>query len=267
MNSPQPYVLATGEAAAERLRLLHRVAGPGTLRALNAAGLAAGMSAIDVGCGIGSVTRQIADRVGPSGRVAGVDASAEQVEVARRECCDLDRVAFVVASAYDTTLPSESFEFAYCRFLLCHLERPADAIAEMSRLLRPGGILLCEDQEGSTLMSIPPTEAYANAVRRSMALGHKRGVNLDLGHHLPGMIRGAGFDDVRVTIYQEAYFSGPEKRFYEHTIAESMPRLVASGLTTQDEVEGRIAAVRRVNDDESMLVVMPKIWQVWGIKR
>lgn len=237
------------------------------MRALQASGLAAGMSAVDVGCGIGTVTRQLAEQVGDTGVVTGVDASAEQIEVARRECRDLRQVTFAVASGYETKLPSESYDFVYCRFVLCHLERPADAIAEMSRLLRRGGILLCEDQEGSTLTSIPPTEAYANAARRSLELGHKRGVNLDLGHHLPGMVRGARFDDVHVAIYQGAYFSGPEKRFYEHTIAESMVQVVASGLTTQEEIEGRIAAIRRVNDDESILVVMPRIWQVWGVKR
>lgn len=267
MNDSQPYVLATGAAGAERLRLLQRLAGPGTLRALQASGLAAGMSAVDIGCGIGTVTRQIAERVGDTGRVTGVDASAAQIEVARRECQELARVAFTVASAYCTNLPSASYDFVYCRFLLCHLERPADAIAEMGRLLRPRGILLCEDQEGSTLTSVPPTEAYTNAARRSLALGHKGGVNLDLGPHLPGMVRGAGFGDVRVTIHQEAYFTGPEKRFYEITIAESMPQVVASGATTQDEVEARLAAIRRINDDESILVVMPRIWQLWGVKR
>lgn len=181
MNDSQPYVLATGAAGAERLRLLQRLAGPGTLRALQASGLAAGMSAVDIGCGIGTVTRQIAERVGDTGRVTGVDASAAQIEVARRECQELARVAFTVASAYCTNLPSASYDFVYCRFLLCHLERPADAIAEMGRLLRPRGILLCEDQEGSTLTSVPPTEAYTNAARRSLALGHKRGVNLGPG--------------------------------------------------------------------------------------
>jgi len=267
MNSTQPYVLATGEAAADRLRLLQRMAGSGTTRALHAAGLVPGMTVADIGCGIGTVTRELARLAGDEGRVTGVDRSAEQIDVARRECRDLDRVAFVVASAYDTNLPSETYDFVYCRFLLCHLERPADAIAEMSRLLRSGGVLLCEDQEASTLASIPSTEAYAVTARRSVDLGHKRGVNLDLGHHLPSMVRAAGMRGVHVDIYQAAYFSGPEKRFYEHTIAESLPLVVASGVTTREEVEARIAALRRVNEDESILVVMPRIWQVWGIKR
>lgn len=267
MSAVQPYVLATGEEGAERLRLLHRIVEPGTARAMRAAGLTQGMTVVDIGCGIGTVTRQIAQFVGPTGRVTGIDASPEQIEVARRECRDLERAGFMVASAYDSRLPSATYDFAYCRFVLCHLERPADALAEMARLVKPGGVLLCEDQEASTLASVPPTEAYKNSARKALELGFKRGVDLDLGRRLPALVRGLGLTSVQVAIWQPAFFSGEGKRFYEHTARETMPRIVASGAATLEEIEARIAAMRRVNDDESILVTMPRIWQVWGIKR
>jgi ubiquinone/menaquinone biosynthesis C-methylase UbiE len=267
MNHPkQPYVLATGDAGADRLRLLQRVMEPGTSRALHAAGLGPGMKAVDIGCGIGMVTRQIANIVGPKGRVTGIDASAEQIDVARRECRDFDRVGFMVASAYETTLPRETYDLAYCRFVLCHLERPLDALKEMLSLLRPGGVLLCEDQEASTLASVPPTLAYANAARKTVELALKRGVDMDLGVRLPGLLRALPLADVQVSIWQAAYFRGEEKRFYEHTLAEAAPLIVASGVTTQEEVEERIEGMRRVNDDEAVLVTMPRVWQVWGRK-
>ncbi len=266
MNEPQPYVLATGDEGAERLRLLHRVVESGTARALRAAGLAPGMTVVDVGCGIGTVTRQIAEVVGRAGRVTGIDASSEQIEVSRRECRDLERVGFMVASAYDTGLPSSTYDFAYCRFVLCHLERPAEALAEMARLVKPGGVLLCEDQEASTLASFPPTQAYESSARKAVELGFKRGVDLDLGRRLPGLVRDLGLSGVQVAIWQPAFFSGEEKRFYEYTAAETLPRIVASGATTREEIEARLVAMRRVNDDPSILVIMPRIWQVWGRK-
>lgn len=260
------YVLATGEPGADRLRLLQRVMEPGTSRVLHAAGLEPGMKVVDVGCGIGLVTRQIANIVGPKGRVTGLDASAEQIEVARRECRDFDRVAFLVGSAYDTTLPRGTYDLAYCRFLLCHLERPLDALKEMLSLLRPGGVLLCEDQEGSTLASVPATPEYENAARKTVELARRRGVDMDVGIRLPELLRGLSLKDVQVSIWQAAFFRGEEKHFYEQSIAEAMPGILASGVTTREEIEGRVAAMRKVNDDESILVTMPRVWQVWGRK-
>src|SRR5262245_64027106 len=77
------YVLATGEAATERLRLLHGVYGPGARRVLLQAGLRPGMRVADLGCGVGMTTALLAKLVGPTGHVVGVDASGEQIAQAR----------------------------------------------------------------------------------------------------------------------------------------------------------------------------------------
>ncbi|MEO8039707.1 MAG: methyltransferase domain-containing protein [Betaproteobacteria bacterium] len=259
-----PYVPGAGTAGQARLKLLQVIAGPGTARAMRSAGLGRGARAVDVGCGTGTVTRQIADIVGSIGHVTGLDASPEQIEIARRDAPGFEQVRFVVASAYDTKLAHGSFDFAYCRFVLCHLERPALALLEMFNLLRPGGRMLCEEQEASTLTSVPATEAYANCACRELDFARRRGVDADIGMHLPHMMRELGLVDVEVSIWQPAFFRGDEKRFHEFTIAESIPQLVASGLTTPAELEPRLRAIRAVNDDESVLVVLPRIWQVLG---
>ena len=73
------YALATGEAADYRLRILHDIYGPGTRRVLLDAGLRRGMRVADIGCGVGMVTAQLAELVGPEGHVVGVDASGAQI--------------------------------------------------------------------------------------------------------------------------------------------------------------------------------------------
>src|SRR5262249_26235323 len=102
-----PYALATGEAAAYRLRLLHRVYGPGTLRVLPDAGLRPGTRVADVGCGPGMVTGLLGALVGPRGQVVGIDASAAQLAKAREQLItveDRSNVPFVGASATATGL-------------------------------------------------------------------------------------------------------------------------------------------------------------------
>src|SRR5262249_51604795 len=99
------YALATGQAAAYRLNLLHNLYGPGTRRLLPESGLRRGMRVADVGCGVGTVTALLAYLVGPEGHVVGIDASAAQLDQAReRVKAGHPNTSFVQASATDTGL-------------------------------------------------------------------------------------------------------------------------------------------------------------------
>src|SRR4051794_34946917 len=82
------YVLASGAAAVQRLFVLHKIYAPAGRRLLLEAGLRPGMHVVDMGCGVGAVTRMLAEMVGPNGSVTGVDASEEQIEHAARYCRD-----------------------------------------------------------------------------------------------------------------------------------------------------------------------------------
>src|SRR6516162_6507433 len=111
-SAPGPYVLATGQAADYRLRILHGLYGPGTR----------GMRVADVGCGVGMVTTLLAQLVGPDGHVVGIDFSGAQLAQARERLASSGtNASFVEASATNTGLPPCSFDLVYCRFLLLHL--------------------------------------------------------------------------------------------------------------------------------------------------
>src|SRR6516165_9107300 len=98
-----PYVLATGEAAAYRLRILHALYGEGTRRLLLDAGLRRGMRVADLGCGIGTVTALLAKLVGPEGEVVGIDRSPAQLaQASERSSRSSANVRYVEASATDT---------------------------------------------------------------------------------------------------------------------------------------------------------------------
>src|SRR5262245_32095960 len=154
------YALATGEAADYRLRILHALYGPGTRRVLLESGLRGGMRVADLGCGVGMVTGLLAELVGPDGHVVGIDSSGAQLAQAREHLKIVGRnSSFVEASAVDTGLPPGSFDLVYCRFLLIHLPEPERALREMRALLKPGGILVCEDGDLTSSCS-EPTSAF-----------------------------------------------------------------------------------------------------------
>jgi SAM-dependent methyltransferase len=265
-SAPGTYVLATGQAAAYRLRLLHGLYGPGTRRVLLEAGLRRGMRVADLGCGVGMVTELLAEVVGPEGQVVGVDISGEQLAQARKRLMLGGTSArFVQASATDTGLPRESFDLVYCRFLLMHLPDPESALREMHALLRPGGTLVCEDGDLTTVGS-QPSSALDQGPALFTRLGAVRGVDYTLGGRLFHMVQAAGFPSPEITFNQPVVARGENKRLLELSVAEAGPALLDAGLLTAEELDRTLAEMRRANADESILAVMPRMTQVWARK-
>jgi SAM-dependent methyltransferase len=261
-----PYVLATGKAAANRLRILHNLYGPGTRRVLLDAGLRRGMRVADLGCGVGMVTALLADLVGPEGHVVGIDASGAQLAQAReRVPVGGANISFVEASATDTGLPRELFDLVYCRFLLIHLPDPERALREMRALLKPNGILVCEDGDLTSAGSEPPSalDAFADLFGQ---LGPKRGVDYTLGRRLFHMVLGAGFSAPEITFNQPVMARGQNKRLLEMSVAEAGPACIDAGLITAEELDRILVEMRRQTADETVLALMPRMAQVWARK-
>jgi SAM-dependent methyltransferase len=265
-STPAPYALATGIAAAHRLRILHGLYGPGSRRVLLEAGLRRGMRVADFGCGVGLVTALLAELVGPEGHVVGLDASAAQLAQARESMpAGSTNIRFVEASATDSGLPPASFDLVYCRFLLLHLPEPERALREMGALLKPNGILVCEDGDLTSAGSEPPSALGAFADLWG-PLGPARGVDYTLGRRLFQMVQAASFPAPEITFNQPVLARGENKRFLELSVAEAGPAFVEAGLITAEQLERTLAEMVRLNADETVLAVMPRMAQVWARK-
>jgi SAM-dependent methyltransferase len=261
-----PYVLATGKAAEHRLRILHDIYKAGTRRVLLEAGVRSGMRVADIGCGVGMVTEMLAGLVGIDGHVVGIDASAAQLDAARlRLDWSASNTSFVQADALVTGLPAESFDVVYCRFLLLHLPDPQRALREMRRLLRPGGLLVCEDGDLTTAGSEPPSalNAFAELFGR---LGPLRGVDYTLGRRLHQMVREAGFVNLEITLNQPAIVRGENKRLLELSVAEAAEAIVAAGLLTAPHMQDTLVEMRQAGDDPCIVALMIRMAQVWARK-
>jgi len=260
------YVLATGDAAANRLRILHGIYGPGARSLLQRAGIKRGMRVADLGCGIGMVTQLLAELVGPTGEVVGVDLSAAQIEQARALLpSHLSSIKFVQASATDTRLARESFDLVYSRFLLIHLTNPELALHEMHQLLKRNGILVCEDGDLTSAGSEPQSKLQAFS-KLFGALGPKWGVDYTLGRRLFRMVLDADFSDADITFNQPVFAKGELKRLLELSVAEAAPAFVAAGLITNEELEQTLNEMQRLAADETVLALMPRVSQVWARK-
>lgn len=265
-DSNDEYVLVTGDAGAARLALLHDTYGASTEALLRELGLCPGMHVADLGCGTGTVSRWLARQVGTAGEVVGVDISAGQLEVAMRAAAQqgLPQLRHLQAGVYDTGLPRAHFDLVYCRFLLCHVGDPAAGVREMRALLKPGGMLLCEDVDVGSVCCDPPVPLYDRMRDLMLALGRSRGVDYCLGPRLHRIFRAEGFAHPQVRIDQPVFSRGEPKRFWEHTFLEAAPGMLQAGLTDAGELQRLTQAMAAAAADESVMVAQARKVQVWG---
>jgi SAM-dependent methyltransferase len=224
------------------------------------------MRVADLGCGVGMVTALLAELMGSEGHVVGVDSSALQLDLARERLISIgSHCRFIRASALATGLPRESFDLVYCRFLLTDLPDPEAALLEMHALLRPGGILVCEDGDLTSGGSEPPSAlgAFGELFGRP---GPIRGVDYSLGRRLFNMVGAAGFPGPEVSFNQPVAARGADKRLLEFSVLEAGPALLEAGLITAVELERLLVEMQRLVLDETVLAVMPRATQVWARK-
>jgi len=175
----------------------------------------------------------------------------------------LANVTFIEASATNTGLPKESFDLVYSRFLLIHLMEPEVALREMHDLLKPNGILVCEDGDLTSADSDPASKLRAFS-HLFGGLGPKRGVDYTLGRRLFRLVLAANFSQPEITLNQPAFTQSENKRLLELSVAEAGPAFVAAGLITSEELADTLLEMRRLAEDETVLAIMPRMSQVWA---
>ncbi len=263
---PAEYTLATGAAAVRRLHVLHNVYSPVGRRVLLRAGLAKGMKVADFGCGVGVVSRMLAEMVGSSGSVTGIDVNGDQLEQARQWCASAGlNTTFIEASADNTGLERGVFDLAYCRFLLLHLTDPTACLREMREILKPGGILVVEDGDLTSAGSIPPTALNASADLFGR-LGRARGLDYTLGANLYHLVTSAGFCDAGLEIHQPAIRQGENRNLLKWSVEEAAPALIDAGLITPAQLQRTLEEMQEATDNPGVVVLMPRMSLVWARK-
>jgi SAM-dependent methyltransferase len=261
------YVIATGRKGRDRLRVLTRVFAETTTRLLDGVGIGRGMACLDVGCGGGDVAAELARRVGPSGRVEGIDLDAVALDLARREAegLGLANLEYRILDVYDLA-DSDRFDVVYARFLLSHLTDPARALARMAKALKAGGILAVEDVEFSAHFCFPDCPAFEEYVNLYGAAARAKGADPEIGPRLPSLLQDAGLSDVDMRVAQPAGIRGEAKLLSAITMELIGDAVVSAGLASAADVKRIAEALNVAASDERTVMSTPRIIQAWGRK-
>ena len=217
--------------------------------------LAPGQRLLDVGCGPGTITLDLAASVAP-GEVVGIDAAAEVVVAARAAAAEAgSEVRFETGDVYALAFDDDSFDVVHAHQVLQHLTDPVAALRELRRVLRPGGTLAVRDSDYGAFTWSPASPA----LDRWLALYHdvtrRNGADADAGRSLSAWVRAAGFSDI-VAGSSTWTFADPEARawwcgLWADRVRESAfaSQALTYGLTTPDELDSLASGFLSWADD------------------
>lgn len=267
MSEPDPYFLGYRQAEQDRLGRQAEELAADSNWLFDQIGVPAGWRVIEIGCGPQGCLGLLAGRVGATGRVVGVERSAEQVQRARRFVpdCHLTNVEVLHADGRQTGLPEQSFDLATARLVLVNVPQPQDLVREMVRLVRPGGVVALHEAESTTQRCDPPHHAQTRLLELLNTSAGMDGIDRTIGSKVPRLMREAGLVDIRVQPWVHAYPVGHGRRMLLLDFVENArARLFDQQLIDEAELNELTAQLKRHLEDPGTLVLSSVFIQAWG---
>lgn len=196
--------------------------------------LRSGEIVIDVGAGSGVLTADIARRVAPGGRVFAIDPSAGLLDRARIFTCEAGIGHLVdcrVADGRALPFGLAAFDAAFCHWVLLHVDRPDEVIAEMKRVTRRGGRVMSVEVDWETAMVHPGDRSLTRRI-----LNHSADRNLDpwIGRRLPGLYARSGLTDIVIAPLVLIDQGHDDRIWLEYLIERAAIALDAAVITRDD---------------------------------
>ena len=269
-TDPDPYLLGYRQAEQDRLERQARELAHESAWLFDQVGIRDGWRIVEIGCGPQGCLDLLAGRAGAAGRVVGVERSAEQVERARRFVTDrhLTNVEVLEADGRATGLAGGTFDLATARLVLVNVPEPQQVVAEMVRLVRPGGFVALHEADSTTQRCDPPHPAQTRLLQILGSYARMNGIDRAIGVKAPRLLREAGVVDVRVNPLVHVYPPGHGRRMLVlEFVDNARRRLLDTGVIEAAELDELTAALRQHLEDPATLVVSSLFIQAWGQRR
>jgi SAM-dependent methyltransferase len=269
-TNEREYVLGTHDDEVSRLGLQHRLWRSHAEAAWERAGIGPGSRVLDLGCGPGWATIDLAHLVGPTGKVLAVERSRrflDRVEASVREQ-QLTNVQTIETDADELDLPAGSLDAVWVRWVFSFLEHRERVLERLARALRRGGVLVAHEYVSYGGMRLAPRhDAFAKVVAATQESWRRRGGEPDVGLVLPGLAARHGIHVrelvpiTRIARPGSALWAWPETFFKSY-----VSTLVSGGFLSDGDrlaFEEDWAASAR---DPSAFVVCPTVLEYVGVR-
>jgi SAM-dependent methyltransferase len=193
--------------------------------------LTPGLRLLDVGSGPGTITAELAELVTPGEttalEISQAAADLTRVELARR---GVSGVEVVVGDVHDLAFPDDAFDVVHAHQVLQHVADPVQALREMARVTRPGGLIAVRDSDYAAKTWYPASPALDRWLALYDTAARRNGGEPNAGRHLLAWAHAAGLDDARVTTSTWCFATPEDREYWGGMWAD---RILHSALTEQ----------------------------------
>ena len=270
MTSRDDYVLGTHDDEVARLGLQHLVWRPRALDAWRRAGFTVGQTLIDVGCGPGYATLDLADIVGPRGRIVAIDKSRRFLDVLEERASrrGLARIEAHALDLDDAALPPVAADGAWARWVFAFVRNPRALLGRVAECLRPGGTFVFHEYiDYRVWRTAPRCESIEEFVAAVMASWRASGGEPDIGLELPGWLGELGFTlaSIRpiVDVVSPANFVWQWPKAF---LQVNLDRQVALGTLSAARAAEIARDLERLEAEPHTLMITPLVIEIIAVK-
>lgn len=237
----QPYILGTDDAELDRLAHQHEVWRDTTARLWDLAEFGPGQRLVDLGCGPGFTSFELAERVGTTGKVTAVDNSERFLALIDRwrDERSVTNLATQLGDASELALSAASADGVFVRWLLCFLPDPGRVIEQAASVLLPGGRLLVMDYFHYLAIHLfPSSSVFRHVFHRVYESFSGAGGNLDVAGDVPALMRRAGLEVAHTEALCEVARPGqPVWQWVRRFQKSYLPQMVEKGYLSPFELQ------------------------------
>ncbi|WP_072688148.1 class I SAM-dependent methyltransferase [Rhodococcus marinonascens] len=206
--------------------------------------LASGMTLLDVGCGPGTITADLAGLVAP-GEVTAVEMNDEALNLARAEFAKrcVPNAKTVVSDIHALDFADDTYDVVYAHQVLQHVGDPVQALREMKRVCKPGGIVAVRDTDYGTFTWYPAKPELDRWLALYKATARANGGEPDAGRRLRAWAHEAGLEEFMTTASTWCFSSDEDREWWGGSWADRVlhsnyaDRAIELGLATPEDLE------------------------------
>ena len=270
-TTERDYILGTHDEELERLGLQHRVWRPYTTDAWQPAGFASGQTIMDVGCGPGYASLDLAEVVGPKGRVLAFDRSRRFLDAleSRARARGIGQIAATELDLELSPLPYAFADGGWCGWVFAFLKDPRALLRRVAGSMKRGGVIVIHEYlDYSAFRLAPRSEEFEEFVRFVIKSWRDTGGEPDIGVDLPGWLEDEGFEIRSLRPIMNVV--SPSNHIWEWPAAfvqVGLARLVELKLLPQSRADAILADFRRREADPNTRMITPIVLEMIAHKK